>query len=308
MAVTTATFAKTVGNTEFEKPMRIKADKEIWPYKKIFSTGTTKRAETKFYSHTGFGAAQPVGELEPLYFEDPLEGPERTLSVKKISIGTSLSEEMEDDNLHLPGLLNTWSDAMGDSHSYVKSYDHAKRFNRAFATTYSDYTHVNYADTAEAIFADTHTCANGDTYDNLFPAASFDYATAQDMERYFLTGMVDEQGLPITDELKCILFASDLIDVISNVYKTRKGEPGTADWSTNTLSNPDLVPCRLLSPTTMYVMIGKKAGKYLLSRQRKAMQVKWWDDNERNGRKVNCWQRYGEKILDPRFMVASLGA
>lgn len=308
MAVTTTVFAKTVGNTEYEKPLRIKADEKVWAWDKVFDTGKTDRAETLFYSHTGFGPAQPRGELEPLYFEDAVEGPERKLLVKKFSIGTSLSEEMEDDNRNLPGLLNSWADAMGDSHSYVEAYDHAKRFNNAFATTDTEYVHVNYADTNEAIFADTHTVYSGATYDNLFPAASFDYETAQDMQRYFLTGIVDEKGLPASDQLAQVLYAADLDDAIKDAFKTRDGAPGTANWSTNTLGNPDLIPCRLLSPTTMYIFIGKKAKKYLLSRRRKPLTVKWWDDNERNGRKVNSWMRRGEKILDPRFMVASQGA
>ena len=308
MAVTTSTFSKTVGNTEFEKPLFIAADDKFWAWDKLFSSGKTDRAETPFYPYPGFGVAQETGELEELHFEDPAEGEEIKLLVHKISIGTSLSEEMEDDNRHLPGLLNKWAKAFGRSHAYKKALDAALRFNRAFATTYSDYAYTNFAGTAEAIFADTHTVYSGDTYDNLFPAASMDYETLQDMQRYFLTEIVDEQGMPVTTKVAKFFYGADLDDDAKVLFKTRKGKPGSADHDITTLEDPDLIPCRLFSPTTMYGMAAPEAMEYSIFRQRKALKTKWWDDNEHNGRKTNTWQRYGFKHLDPRFMVASQGA
>jgi hypothetical protein len=307
MSVTTATFAKTVGNTDFEKPLFIESDKKFWDDEKLFDHGKTNRAETPYYPYTGFGAAQEVGELGEMHFEDPAEGEEVKLLVHKNSIGTSLSEEAEDDNRNLPGLLQKWGKAFGRSHEYKRALDVAARINNAFSTSDAEYAYTNFADTTEAIFANTHTVYNGSTYDNLFPAASMDYETLQDMARYFLTGIVDEQGLPVTTKVAKFFYAADLDTDARLFFKTRKGAPGTADHDINTLPEPDMVPCRLFSPTTMFGMCSSEAKEYMIFRNRKPLKTKWWDDNEHNGRKVNSWCRYGAKILDPRFMIASQG-
>lgn len=308
MPMLTSTWVNTVASKEFEEPLFVKADEKFWEYDKIFNMGSTDKAVTHFYGYTGFGPAQDRGENEALYFEDAAEGPEIQMLVHKISLGTTVPEEMEDDARNLPGLLNKLGKAIGRSHSYKKALDAALRFNRAFATTYSDYAYTNYAGTAEPIFYDTHTTESGETYDNLFPAASMDYETLQDMQRYFLTGIVDEKGLPVTTKVKGFFYGADLDDDAKVLFKTRKGAPGTANHDITTLGEPDMVPCRLFSPSTMYGMYSEEISEYNLFKQRKPLKTKWWEDNVKNAKMCNALQRYGFKFLDPRFMIASQGA
>ena len=112
----TATFAKTVGLSLYEKPLKIEADKDEWPYKEAFTVGTMKDGSWQTYQFTGVGAANLTGELELVQFDEAEELDPIVSTAVKYTKGFVISNELEEDNRQIKGFLGAMGKSVGRAH------------------------------------------------------------------------------------------------------------------------------------------------------------------------------------------------
>ena len=298
----TVTFAKTVGLTDYEEPMLLESKKDDWEYTKVFSIGKMDKGQWQTYQHTGFGAANVTDELEPVLFEPAFELDPITFTAVKYTKGFILSEELEDDNTQISGLLGKWAGSIGRGHKYAKNITTASIFNNAFTASSAYYGW----DGVE--LCGSHTTNSGQTIDNDLGPSSLDWDTLWDMAKYFEYQIYDEAGLPYTDKPKYLLTHPSNMDTVMAI-KESSGRYDKTDLHANTLKAVfEPIYCRLLTSTTAFFMLGEQAKNSLHLRQRKALTTKWNDAFENIGRKCRTHQRFSYGFSDYRCVVGNPGA
>jgi len=295
----TIDFAKTVGLTEYERPMLLESAKDEWPYKECFSIGKMDKGQWQTYQHTGFGAANITNELELVQFDEAHELDPITFTAIKYTKGFVVSEELEEDNTQIKGLLGLWAKSVGRAHRYAVNVATTSIFNNAFDPNYVGWDGVE--------LCGTHTTDSGQTIDNDFPAASFGWDTVWDMVKYFDYQIYDEAGLPLTGSPAKLILHPSLRDTAEAIFKS-PGKYDSTDLHANTLKavcNP--IYNRLLSSTTAFFMLGSDMKDFLHLRHRKPVTTKWNDAFENIGRKCRTHQRFSYGFSDYRQMVGNPG-
>jgi hypothetical protein len=301
MAMNTATFAKTVGLTLYEKPFKVEADKKVWDWDKAFTSGKMTRNQWQTYQYTGFGSAVLGGELEPVVFENAFELAAYTITAIKYVKGFIVSEELEDDSWQIKGLLGKWAKSLGRSQSYAREVSLASVFNNAFSSSFTGWDSVE--------LCGSHTTTSGTTIDNDLGPSSLSFDTLWDMQKYFAYSIFDEAGLPVTDTPRLLQCHPALQDTVEKIL-TSPGEPDSGDRNANTLADKGITPLynRLLSSQTAFFLHGAMMKEYLHFLQRIPVRVKWKDAFENIGRKCRTHQRFGYGFSDYRCIVGNPGA
>lgn len=302
MAMNTIQWSKTVGLTDYNEPFYVAADTKIWDWRKIYDTGKSTRATEAWYTYSGIPAPELTGELEEVSFETPVELDAITLSTVKYARGWILSEEMEDDNLRLPGLLSKMAKSLGAGHGYIQDMAATYPFNQAFSSTYQ-----TVWDGTE--LCGTHTTkVSADTITNEQTAASLSKDSIWDMIKYFDYGIVTQDGLPASDTPKFLIAHPSKRDIIEKIFESPM-ESDTTDNNKNTLSNKGITVIynRLLTDTERYFLVGSKMKDYLIYRQRKPITVKWKDAFTTIGKMCRTHQRFMCGPISFEYIVGNDG-
>jgi hypothetical protein len=177
MATTTYSYAKSVALTDYLPPFRQAKEQVTWPWEKIVTKKSTKRATEQVYPYTGLPAANQTGELESIYYADSNELGAVTFTVTKKTLATMFSHEMINDSWHLPDVMEEAGKMAGESQAYIRDLAVAAILYGAFDTT------VTY-EGASTYLCDSHTMNNGGTYDNDLGPSSITFDNLWLMIRY----------------------------------------------------------------------------------------------------------------------------
>jgi len=301
MPMNTITFANTVGLTKFEKPMKIEADRKVWDWEKVFTTGRMSAGQIKFYQYTGLGSAQLINELQAVPFENAHELDPITLTAVKFAKGFIVSDELIDDNQQISDFLGSLASSLGISHAHARDYCSASIFTNAFSTSYTGWD-------SKPLCEDDHTTVHGETIDNEYTATSVAWDSLWDMRKYFMSSLYTEDGTELSDEPKYLVCHPSVMDTVEAIL-TSPGKYDEADLHANTLRNfVTPIYCRLLGTSTYYFMLGSKMKEYLQFRQKKDVETKWSDAFENIGKKCRTYQRFAYGFTDYRFVIGSAGA
>jgi len=305
MAMNTTTWSKTVGLTDYEKPMKVEAAKgsEVWNYPDIFTMGKMNKAgQMKFYHYTGLGVPNLRTELQPVVFNQGYELGDYTITAVKYALGFVISEEWEEDNTQIQGLLKKMTSSVGTGMSNVDASVTASVFDNAFDTT-------NYPGWDSKAMCDSHTANDGTAIDNDLGPTSISKDTLWDMVRYFDYQIYDEAGLEVNDMPWRLVTHPTNRETLEKILKSPL-ESDTGDNNANTLKDKGLKACycRKQSSTTSFFVLGKKMKEHLLFMVKKPLTVKWKDAFEVIGRKCRNHKRIGYGFTDYRFIVGNPGA
>jgi len=302
MAMNTTTFAKTIGLTEYHDPMMIAFKKRTWDWPKLFTMGKMENQQWQTYQYTGFGAAELSDELSPVTFEQAYELDPITITAVKYVKGFMVSEELEDDNRQIKGLLNNWAKSVGRAQRYVQDLCASSVYENAFSSSFAGWDDIE--------LCGAHTTTSGQSIDNDLGPSSLAHDSLWDMRKYFSYQIYDEQGLlmPMPDAEIYLVTHPANADTVEEILKS-SGKVGTADNDINTLKgfvtpvyNPHL------TSTTAYFLQAKQQADHLRFMQRKEVSTKWKDAFENIGRKCRTHQRFGYGFTDYRFIVGNPGA
>jgi hypothetical protein len=289
MALTTYAFAKSVALTDYMPPFRQAKEQVTWPWEKIVTKKSTKRATEQVFSYTGLPAANQTGELEPIYYADAAELAATTFTVTKKTLATMFSHEFINDSWHLPDVMADAGKMAGESQAYIRDLAVAAILYGAFATT------TTYD---SSYLCDSHTMKNGGTYDNDLGPSSITFDNLWLMINHFETAPVTHQGYHPSKEKE-----------VRAVLKSQL-EPGTADNDKNTVLDYNLVPipCRFLTTTTHWFIAGSRFKQDFCFFEREGVKTAMEDDFDRMGVKFRSYQRFAVGVRDFLWIVGNPGA
>ena len=300
MANTTYSFAKSVALTDYMPAFRQSKEQVTWDWAKIVTKKKTSRATEQVFSYTGLPAANQTGELEPIYYADMAELAATTFTVTKKTIATMMSHEFIQDAYHLPDMMKEAGQAAGESHSYIRDLAVANILSGAFATT------TTYDG---SYLCSTHTMKNGGSYDNALTAASITFDNVWSAINHFETAPVTHQGLYLQDKPEYLVYHPSKEKEVRAILKSDL-QPGTADNDKNTIQDYNLkpLPCRFLTTTTNWFIIGSRFKNDFLFFEREAVKTAMEDDFDRMGIKFRAYQRFAVGVRDFLWIVGNPGA
>ena len=258
MPSTSYSLAKALSITDYMPAFRQSETLQLWDWQKIFTQKSISRATEQVFSWNGLPVARRTGELEPIYYADISENAATTFTVRKYTLSTMFSHEVLKDNQHLPDLMKEAGSSAGESQSYIRAESLASVFNNAFTAG----AYVGYDGSA---LCSTHTMKDGGSYDNALTAASLTFDNLWLAINHFETAPVSHSGLYLKDKVKYLLYHPSKEKEVRSLLRTTEGQPGTANNNYNSLRDYKLeaVPCRFLSSTTAWFILGSKAKKDL---------------------------------------------
>lgn len=302
MAQTTFAYAKSVALTDYMPPFRQAKEQVTWPWNKIVTKKSTKRATEQVYPVTGLPAAGNTGELEPINYADAAELDAVTFTVTKKTLATMMSHEFIEDSWHLPDQMKEAGKMAGESQSYIKDLAVAAILYGAFDTT------VTY-EGASTYLCDSHTMKNGGTYDNDLGPSSITFDNLWLMINHFETTPVTHMGIPLRDTPKYLIYHPSKEKEVRAVLKSQL-EPGTADNDKNTVLDYNLIPipCRFLTTTTHWFIAGSRFKDDFCFFEREGLRTAMEDDFDRMGVKFRSYQRFAVGVRDFLWIVGNPGA
>lgn len=296
---TTFEFAKSVALTDYMKPFRQAKEQVSWPWEKIVTKKSTKRATEQVFSYTGLPPASLTGELEPIYYASNAELAATTFTVTKKTIASMFSHEFIEDSWHLPDVLADCGKMSGESQSYIRDQAVAAILYGAFATT------TTYD---SSYLCDSHTMKDGGTYDNDLGPSNITFDNLWAMINHFETAPVTHAGLYLRDVPKYLIYhPSKEKEVRAVLQSTQK--PGGADNDDNTIQDYNLVkiPCRFLTTSTHWFIAGSRFKDDFLFFTRESAKTAMEDDFDRMGVKFRSHQRFAVGVRDFLWIVGNPG-
>jgi hypothetical protein len=294
MAMTTAAWAKMVALEHYDKPFLISAKEKIFEYDKIFSNKKMDYKTWQTFQFAGPSTPGAVDELQLVPFDDSFELGSVTATAVKYANGLIVSEEAEEDNRNITSWLSQLASEYSQGHMYVTQVAMTSVFENAFDS--------NYAMWDGTEMCGTHTTNEGSTYTNYGGTGDITWTNIWNAFDYFSSVIINEAGLPISDEPACIQYyptkARLVEDLLANDYK-----PSTTDNDLNTIKSRKLtpVPNRLLTSGRWFIH-GKRMKQYLLFLRRKKLTVKWKEAFQNIGKFCRMHQRFTYVVVDPRFI------
>lgn len=301
MANTTFSFAKAVSITDYEPAFKTNSERQSWDWEKLCTKKKTDRGTEQIFSWAGLPVARETGELDTIYYADMAELAATTFTVKKYTLATSFSHELIKDNQHLPDLMKEAGSAMGDSHAFIRDVAAASIFNRAFNSSYTMYDGVE--------LCGTHTMNDGTSFDNDLTPASLTFDNLWLAINAFETSLVSHAGLYLRDTPKYLVYHPSYEKEVSSILESSL-EPGTANNDKNTVRNYGLVrvPCRHLTTTTNWFLLGEKFKSSWLWYDREGVTVDYDDDFDVMAMKTRTFQRFAHGVKEFTYIMGNPGA
>lgn len=126
-------------------------------YSKIFKVENSDRAIEQFSQITGFGIMTELAEGEPITFDEPLQGFDKTYRHRKFGKGYKITQEaIDDDKLRV---LKDLARMLGKAADETVEIEDALIFNRGFNASYT-------GPDGKVLFATDHPRVGGGTQSN----------------------------------------------------------------------------------------------------------------------------------------------
>ena len=302
MSQTTFSHVKTVSNYNYLKPFKNNSKLQGWDWGKLYTKKSTKRATERVFSYSGLPVAARTGELQTANYGAMHEQDATTFTVYKYTLATLFSQELLDDNQHLPDFMKEAGSNAGDSHSFARDVAAAAFLNNAFDSDYDMYDGVE--------LCGTHYMQDGTTFNNELTASSLSWDNVWEGVSKFETSLVSHEGFYLNDTPKYLIYHPSKEKLVRKILRTDKGKPGTADNDKNTLRDYNLIPvqCRHLTTSTYWFLAGSRFPKNNLWFTRKKLTLAREKDFDRDGVKFKSTERWARGVRDYMYIFGNTGA
>lgn len=302
MANTQFSFTKAIALTQYMKAFRIGEGVQGWEWEKVYTRKKTDKATEQVFSYNGLPVARLTGELEPVYYADMSENAATTFTVQKFTLASIVSRELQMNNLHLPDFMKELGSSAGESQQYVRNVSAAAAFNRAFSSSYTLWDGVE--------LCGTHTLKDGTSFDNDLTPASLTFDNLWLAVNAFETTIQSHAGLYLVDKPKYLIYHPSKEKEVRALLKTTEGQPGTANNDYNSLRDYNLepIPCRFLTTSTYWFVLGSKAKRDFIWLDREGVKTEMEDDFDLMASKVRSSQFYAVGVRDFNYAFGNPGA
>jgi phage major head subunit gpT-like protein len=226
-----------------------------------------------------------VAEGTEYSFKRSKQGASKTLRIKKMGLGVSISEEMVSDAKH--DLLQDMIKKLARSGKESQEIDFFNLFNLGFSTeTTAD---------GVAIFSTAHTLPSGGTYSNKLANSDLSASTLDTALTQFETGFVGDTGIIYNIKPKVLLVHSSQRRYANELIGSEL-KADSADNNMNSLKGEGLVVVSSphLTDTDQWQILGEKSETGLRIISRAPIQTKSWVDDKTDS--IAYRSRYREKV------------
>jgi hypothetical protein len=273
-------------------------------YPTVFNIlSSTKDKETDS-SVAGLGAMVEKPEGQPIEYDDPLKGQDKTYTHLTYGIGFRVTEEMKEDDLY--DKIEKIPKSMAQSARVRIETEAWNVFNNGFTDS------ANYLGRdGEPLFGDGttkyHECLDGNVcYNQLPTAADIDPATIEQMLIYWRK-IVNDQNQKITIKPAYILVAPEQQFMVEKILNS-SAEAFTAENQTNVLKGKlKIIVGDYLTDTNACIFLSDKSNHTLNFFWRRKLTMKGSDDFDTGDSKFKSTMRFSVGYTDWRGVFGNPG-
>jgi phage major head subunit gpT-like protein len=269
--------------------------KEVPMYlEKLFHVNTSEKADEKDSSISDFGLAVETGEEQPIPYEEPVQGYDKTYSHKKYAKGFKVSNEAFDDDLYR--VFNKKPAALGRAMRRTAEDQASNVLNNGFTTTNAN----DLGGDGKPLFSTLHPRSDGGSSQSNASATGIAF-----LEKNLETAIIamrkqkDEKGQKIDIYPKTIVVPIELRKTAHEIVDS-PSRSGTADNDLNVYKNDfTIIDWLYLTSTTAWFLIDPTAHQLNWFWRRKAAlkqdelfdtEVGVWKSTMRLSRGFSDWR------------------
>lgn len=266
---------------------------------KVFEMTTSNKAFEKLQQVTGLPLLSTKDQGDVISYEDPFQGLQKEFVNVTYALGTSVTEEMVEDEQY--SYINRLPSMLARSTRHTRETQAFNHLNRATNTSFTGADGLSLLNTA-------HTLVGGGTYSNTLATAADLSQTSLETATQNIMDFVDDRQFKIRALPKCLVVATAFNHrarkLLESYYVTQ-----SADNDVNTLTGlfQDLVVSPWLTdPDQWFIITDVPLGLLWLDRIRPALRR----DNEfdTTNLKIATRGRWSSGWVDPRGIYGSEGA
>lgn len=267
---------------------------------KLFHVNTSEKADEKDSSVSDFGLPVETGEEQPISYEDPVQGYDKTYSHKKYSKGFKVSQEAYDDDLYR--VFSKKPAALGRSMRRGAEDQASQVFNNAFTTTSAN----DLGGDGKPLASTIHPRSDGGSSQSNASSTGITLNEANlETAIIAMRKQLDEKGQKIDIYPKKIVVPVELRKQ-AHLIVDSASRSGTADNDVNVYKNDfEIIDWLYLTSTTAWYLIDPTAHELnWFWRKRPALkqdelfdtEVGVWKSTMRHSRGFSDWRGfYGSK-------------
>jgi phage major head subunit gpT-like protein len=221
---------------------------------KIFHVMNSDKADEKDSSVSDFGLAVETGEEQPIPYEDPVQGYDKTYSHKKYAKGFKVSQEAYDDDLYR--VFSKKPAALGRSMRRTAEDLASQVFNKGFTTTDANYLGGD----GKPLFSTIHPRSDGGaTQSNASSTGVSLLEKNIESSRIAMRKQLDEKGQKIDISPKTMVVPVELAKSAHEIIDS-PARSGTADNDVNYFKNNfQIIDWLYLTSATAWFLIDPTA-------------------------------------------------
>lgn len=264
-------------------------------YGYFFKTRKSTKAYEEYVMESMFGLAPPKAEGAPTIFDEASEVWKGRVEMNAYALGFIVTREAVNDNQYFD-LVPRYTRALKRSMKITKEVRAASFMDAAFTdSTTGD---------GEAIFSQNHPLKNGAVFANT-PSAQADLnETSLEAALIQIGDFVDERGLRISVNARCMVVPNSMQFVAERLMKTTGARVGTADNDVAAIHTMGMMPegykvnNYLSDPKAWFITTDVEEG--LTHWDRESLDLEEGDGSETQTMKVMAYERYAFSCMDPR--------
>ena len=265
---------------------------------KIFQKKSSQRAFEEAVQLVGMGMAEKLGEGEALQLDTTKQGYSRRTYHEVWSKAAMITQVAFDDNLYQ-------DQAQVLSKQLAKALFHAKENNARLLFDNCTSTSAPYVGAdGKALLATDHPTGSGATFSNLSTSDLSELALEN--ARNAIRGWVGSDGLLINANIKGLLVPPQLRFEAHRILMSTQ-RSGTANNDTNAIRElgmiPQIMEWAFLTDTNNWYLLTDVDG--LVMYERKAMEPRYYMENETMNHVYQMSERYSFDYFDPRAVYGA---
>lgn len=249
-----------------------------WP--KIFDQDSTQASIYQTTTHSGVGLPTQINEGQPVNFDSPVQGFDKTFKPVRFGLGIQVSQDLVEDDTKLR-LAPKRARMLANSINEAQEIQMASIFNNGFSATGPD---------GVALFSASHPLVKaGGVQSNLLSAAADLDNTSLELALIDYEGTVDQDGKLIRLPLPKVVVARQNRFVIAEIIES-KDRSDTPNRATNAFAYTEggipgwMVWHYLTDPDAWFLCAQPEDTQLLVIWRRKPYTHSWFDEDTETGK------------------------
>jgi len=271
-------------------------------YSKIFDTRGSTKAYEEYVMESGFGLAPMKEAGSAVSFDEAADTWKGRVEMVAYALGFVITREAVEDDQYFD-LIPRYTRALKRSMVQTKEVRAASFVDGVFSTSKTG--------DGVSVCSNAHPLKNGDTFSNTSAANADLNETSLEAAVIQIADYVDERGLRINVQPKCMIVPNGLQFTAERLMKTTSGRVGTGDNDIAAIHTMGMVPegyCLnnyLSDPRSWFLKTNVSEGMAYWDRT--PLDLEDGDGSETQTMKVMAYERYAFSAMDPRGFWGAAG-